>query len=333
MGGMCHVQPIRFLEESGTVNVVVTEFMDDSGLAVLRDAGANVIADEGLWRESNPLLDVVGSADALIVRNQTQVDRRLLQSARRLKVVGRLGVGLDNIDVEACRERGIPVVFARGVNAPAVAEYVLAAMFSLVRPLLTAATAVRAGTWPRQAFTGGELRGKRLGVVGFGAVGREVAGRARAIGMDVITYDPMMDPQSQQLVELGVAYRELPELLTVADFVTLHVPLTPGTRHMIGPHQLRTMKPHAYLINTARGEIIDEEALFKALQEGQIAGAALDVRSIEPPPAGDKLSALECVISTPHVAGLTVESQAEIGMSVARDVLRVLTGARPLVTA
>ena len=315
------------------MNVVITEFIDRAGVELLRAAGAHVVAEEKLWQQPERLQGLIRGADALIVRNQTQVDRALLSAAAALRVVGRLGVGLDNIDLEACRERGIPVVFARGVNAPAVAEYVVAAMFSLVRPLLSACEAVRRGEWPRQRFTGRELGGKTLGLVGFGAVGQEVARRAQALGMVVQAYDPVIEPGSPRLAELGVRCAPFEEILATSDFVSLHVPLTPATRGMIGPAELQRMKPGAYLINTARGEIIDERALLAALRAGQLAGAALDVRASEPPPVGDELAALPNVVSTPHIAGLTVESQEQIAVRVAEDVLNVLRGARPSMTA
>lgn len=311
------------------MKVVISELIWTPALEPLR-AAAEVVYAQDLWRRPDELRAQLADADALIVRNQTKVTDELLAAAPGLKVVGRLGVGLDNIDLAAAHGRGAQVVFARSSNAVAVAEYVFAAMFAAARRLAEATADTRAGGWDRQRFTGGELYGKTLGIVGLGDIGGRLARRAQAFGMQTMAADPQVNESSLVVAEFGVRLVSLETLLAEADFVSLHVPLVPATKQLINAERLALMKPGAWLINTARGGVVDEEALAAALRAGRPAGAALDVRASEPPGPADPLAALPNVILSPHTAGITEESNQRTATMIVEDVLRVLRGDRPL---
>jgi D-3-phosphoglycerate dehydrogenase len=248
----------------------------------------------------------LGDAEILIVRSKTSVNAELLSRAPRLKVVARGGVGLDNVDAEACKKRGIAVFNTPDASTVAVAEFAAAMIFSLLRHVPRADACMKAGKWEKNAIVGRELYGKTVGIVGFGRIGSSVAERLRPFGCKIITYslEFLKAPGETEVVALE-------ELFGRADIITLHVPLTPETRKMINAERLALMKPGALLVNTARGELVDEEALFIALKEKKIAGAALDVYPSEP--YSGKLCGLENVVLTPHIAGSTAEAQARIG--------------------
>jgi phosphoglycerate dehydrogenase-like enzyme len=299
--------------------ILVAEELDPKGLDLLRRSGHPFRYLPELWREPEKLLAELASATALIVRNRVRVDRVLLEAAPGLRVVGRLGVGLDNMDRQALEARGIALVYAPGANALGVAEYVLAALFHLARDLPRAA---RGGD--RLALGGFELSGKTLGLVGLGEVGLRVAYRARALGMRVVGHDPLRRPWEAALEPGGVELLPLEEVLAEAHFLSLHAPLTPETRGLLGREALFRMRPGAYLINTARGELVDHEALYEALRGGHLAGAVLDVTHPEPLPEDHPLRGLGGCLITPHVAGLTREAQARVGERVVRGVLEVL---------
>lgn len=311
------------------MTIVVTELIWPSGLALLERAG-HVIYDQTLWTDRQRLLSLLAHCQALIVRNQTRVDAELVSGAPGLRVVGRLGVGLDNLDMRALRERGIAVVTGGNANAISVAEYAIGAMLALARSLPGADASTRAGGWDRQRFTGTELYGKTLGLLGLGDVGARVARRASAFGMRLIAYDPALTPTHLAVAEFGVQLLDLDEVLRQSDFLSLHLPLLPSTRNLVNADRLALMKPTAYLINSSRGGVVDEMALASALASGRLAGAALDVRASEPPGAGDPLTSLQNVLLTPHIAGLTQEAQDRICTAVAGDVLRVLAGQKPV---
>ncbi len=306
-------------------DVVITEFMDQAAVSRLTVRFA-VHYDPELADKPELLAEFAAEARALIVRNRTQVRGALLAGAGRLACVGRLGVGLDNIDTVACAARGIAVYPATGANDLSVAEYVVTCVMMLLRGAYGASAAVAAGGWPREALIGRETAGKVLGLVGFGSIGRETARRAAALGMAVVAHDPFVAPDDPAW-ELA---KPLPlnEVLMQADAVSLHVPLTPGTRHLIGAAQIALMKPGAVLVNAARGGVLDEAALAEGLRAGQLGGAALDVFETEPltAAAGARFEGLKNLILTPHVAGLTEESNIRVGAMIADRVIAHLEG-------
>lgn len=299
--------------------VLIIEPIHEEGLEVLRQHRLHIdlrapMAPEELER-------IIGDYDGLIVRGRTMVTARLIEHAARMKVIGRAGAGVDNIDVEAAQERGIAVVNTLGANAVAVAEHTMMLILALTRSLPQAVESMRKRKWERTRFFGTELQGKTLGLVGFGRVGVQVAVRARAFGLRILATDPAVP--ADRCEELGVELVSLDKLLEAADIISLHVPLVPETYHLIGRQELDRMKPGAFVVNCARGEVLDEQALFEALQSGRIAGAALDVFEKEPP--GDNpLLDLDNVIATPHIGGATVEAFRNISVMVAEEVLRVL---------
>ena len=307
------------------MRVVITEFMDETAVAGLATKH-DTFYDSSLVDRPDELRARLATADALIVRNRTQVDATLLAGAPTLKVVGRLGVGLDNIDVDVCRARGIEVIPATGANALAVAEYVIGAAMLLLRGAYSSSTAVASGDWPRAALASGrELSGKTLGIVGFGGIGRLVARLGRALGMRVVGSDPQVPASAAAWREEGAESRELDALLAEADVVTLHVPLAEATRHLVDAARLARMKPEAILINTARGGVVDEAALAAALKSGRLGGAALDVFEHEPLAAGSPLAGCPNLLLTPHIAGVTAESNTRVSTLIAVNVAAALS--------
>ncbi|HEY8449260.1 MAG TPA: phosphoglycerate dehydrogenase [Bacillota bacterium] len=304
------------------LRVVVTDPLPLDSLSALHEI-AEVVAFERSPRGAE-LEEAVRDADALITRSNTNVTRELLAAAPRLRVVGRAGVGIDNIDLEAATERGIVVINVAGGNSVAVAEHVFGLLLGLCRHILAADRSVREGRWERSRFVGDELRGKTIGIVGLGRVGGEVAVRASAFGMRVIAYDPYIPLsrfQSLGAERIGT----LEDLLAAADIVTLHTPLTDETRGMIDREALRRMKRGAYLINAARGSIVDEAALVEALESGHLAGAAIDVFAQEPP--GDHpFYRLPNVVLTPHLGGSTREALDYNTRTIAEQVAQALRG-------
>ncbi len=307
------------------MKIVITEFMDAAAVASL-EAKFDVRHDARLADRRDELLAAVADADAVIVRNRTQVDQALVAGAPALRVVGRLGVGLDNIDVEACKVRGIEVIPAGGANALAVAEYVICTVMLLLRGQYLASAAVAVGEWPRAALgEGRETAGKTLGIVGFGGIGRLTAKLAQGLGVRVIAADAMIPADSPVWRDNGVAPRELDALLAESDAVTLHVPLTAQTRHLIDAARIERMKPDAVLVNSARGGVVDEAALVAALRAGRLGGAALDVFEHEPVRAGSPFAGVPNLVLTPHVAGVTRESNARVSSLIAEKVAEALT--------
>lgn len=310
-----------------TVHVLIAEFMDEAAVALLRSRFATIYEPELVARREE-LLGAVAEADALIVRNATRVDGELVAAARKLRVVGRLGVGLDNIDLPACAARGIQVIPATGANALAVAEYVIGTAMALLRGAYGSTPTVAAGEWPRAALAHGrELGGKTLGVVGFGDIGRLTARLGRALGMRVVAFDAQIPATSSIWAEQQTTPLRFDELLREADVVSLHVPLTPATRMLIDAGKLALMKHDAILVNTARGGVVDESALAEALKGGRLGGAALDVFATEPLPAGSPLAGCQHLILTPHIAGVTRESNGRVSMLIAEKVAAALDAA------
>jgi len=306
------------------MKVVISEFMDAPAVALVGQHH-EVRYEPDLVDRREALKAALVDAAALIVRNRTQVSAELLAAAPRLRVVGRLGVGLDNIDVAGCRALGIEVIPASGANALAVAEYVIGTAMLLLRGAYAATTDVASGAWPRQALSAGrELHGKTLGVVGFGGIGRLVARLARGLGMRVIGFDAKVSAADPAWRDEGVESRTLDALLAQADVLTLHVPLLPATRNLIDATALGAMKPGAILINTARGGVVDEAAVAAALASGRLGGAALDVFEREPLGAGSPLAGAPNLILTPHIAGVTAESNERVSAMIAERVIESL---------
>ena len=298
--------------------------MDSAAVEALRSRFA-VLYDNTLVDRRDELRAQLGDAAGLIVRNRTQVDADLLAAAPQLKVVGRLGVGLDNIDTAACMARGIEVVPATGANAQAVAEYVIGVAMVLLRTAYHSTRAVAEGTWPRAPLgEGREIAGKTLGLVGFGGIGRLTAKLARAVGMNVIGFDPQLPATSPVWSAHHAAPRTLAQVLAEADVISLHVPLTTGTRALVDAARIAQMKPDAILINTARGGVVDEAAVASALREGRLGGAALDVFDREPLPAGSPLADCPRLLLTPHIAGVTRESNERVSAMIAGKVAAAL---------
>lgn len=303
-------------------DIVISEFMDEAAVEALGQ-DFTVLFDPTLVEDRERLLAQGGGVKALIVRNRTRVDEALLVCFPDLQVVGRLGVGLDNIDLEACAARGVEVKPAAGGNGSSVAEYVIGCAFMLRRGAYFSSAAMMAGEWPRQALIGREVAKSTLGLVGFGAIARETARRAQALDMLVAAYDPHLPHDAPEWA--GVTRHEsLSSLLAAADVVSLHVPLTDTTWHLIDATTLACMKQDAVLVNAARGGIVDEVALAEALREGRLAGAMLDVFEQEPLPAGSVFEGVPNLILTPHIAGVTEESNARISQMTADNVRNVL---------
>ena len=306
--------------------ILISEFMDDAAVQRL-SAEFEVLHDPWLVEDPELLHAAAKSADALIVRNRTQVDATLIADAPRLRVVGRLGVGLDNIDTAACAARAIEVIPATGANAVSVAEYVLATAMLLLRSAYTSSSEVAAGAWPRSKLSQGrEICGKTLGLVGFGSIGRVTAQRALAIGMHVIAYDALLAEEDAAWREHDVARKSLDQVLADADVVSLHVPLDVRTRGLINASRIALMKRGAIIINTSRGGIVDEAAVAGALRAGSLAGAALDVFEHEPLAAKSALAGVPNLILTPHIAGVTQESNVRVSALIAE---RVAASLRP----
>jgi (S)-sulfolactate dehydrogenase len=299
--------------------IVISEFMDVDAVEDLKQL-YSVLYDPELVDQPERLASLVADARALIVRNRTQVRGALLAAGGKLECVGRLGVGLDNIDVEACKARGIAVYPANGANDLSVAEYVITASLMLLRRAWLSTADMVAGAWPRQKLIGEELSGKVMSLVGYGAIARQVAERAVALGMTCIGYDPFLAAGNPAWG--STQPRSLEQLLAQADIVSLHTPLTAETRHLIGAKALAGMKKGAILVNAARGGVVDEAALADALEAGRIAGAALDVFEVEPltAEAGARFAGLSNLLLTPHIAGVTEESNVRVSSLVARKV-------------
>ena len=304
--------------------ILITEFMDEPAVAALAER-FDVRYEPALVDRADEIPDLLADCEALIVRNRTQVTERMLEAGPRLRVVGRLGVGLDNIDVKACEGRGVVVIPATGANAQAVAEYVVGAALALLRGAFEATGAVGEGQWPRTALSNGrEIGGKTLGLVGFGSIGRTTARLARAVGMRAIGFDAHVPVGDAAWHEESVEPRGFAEVVAESDVLSLHVPLTPATRNLIDAERLGTMKPDAILVNTARGGVVDEAAVAAALRAGRLGGAAFDVFATEPLAAGSPLAGCPRVVLTPHIAGVTRESNARVSSLIAEKVAAAL---------
>ncbi|HYL42872.1 MAG TPA: phosphoglycerate dehydrogenase [Ktedonobacteraceae bacterium] len=320
-------------EVADPVRILITDRIAWEGVDLLRSQLPDAQIDERPGLQPEQLKAVIGTYAALIVRSETQVTGDILEAATHLKIVGRAGVGVDNIDTAAATRLGIMVVNSPTGNIVAAAEHTIAMLMALARQIPAANTSTKAGKWEKSRFLGVEVRNKVLGIIGLGKVGTEVARRAQGMEMQVIAFDPYVGPE--QARKLGVTMLSMEEVLTQADFVTLHTSLTSGpnsTRGLIGAHELQLLKPTARLINCARGGLIDEEALLNALNEKRLAGAALDVFSQEPIRDNATLKQLlahERVVATPHLGASTEEAQVGVAIDVAEQVVSVLRGGFP----
>jgi D-3-phosphoglycerate dehydrogenase / 2-oxoglutarate reductase len=302
------------------VRILVAESLAAEGLALLR---ARHDVDERLGLKPAELQAIVGDYEGLVVRSQVQVDAAVIAAGHRLMVIGRAGVGVDNVDVEAATRAGITVVNAPTGNTIAAAEHTLALMLGLARHLAPADASMRRGEWTRSKFVGRELRGRTLGIVGFGKIGQAVANRARGLEMTVVASDPFLTAEGAAAA--GVELLDLPQLLASADIVSLHVPLTRSTTDLIGASELALMRRGAILLNVSRGGVVDEAALADALRSGHLAGAGIDVFEHEPPTGSPLLEAPNTLL-TPHLGASTAEAQLRVAIEAAEQVLLVLDG-------
>lgn len=297
------------------IKILVSDDVSESGLEPLRAAGFAVEKKTGLTPDE--LREIVREYDGLVVRSETKVTATLMDEAVRLRAIGRAGVGVDNIDVPAATARGVIVMNAPDGNTMTTAEHTLALLLALARRVPQAHASLQGGKWERKKFVGVELRGKTLGVVGLGRIGRVVASRARGFEMKVLAFDPFVAPEQARDMELELGTLE--EVCARADFLTVHTPLTPETRGIIGTREFACMKPEVRIINCARGGLIDERALYEALSEGRVAGAALDVFEEEPPSPDNPLLRFAEVITTPHLGASTREAQEGVAVTVAEQ--------------
>src|SRR5438094_5830603 len=320
-------------EKVETIKILITDRIAKEGVALLRTELPQAQIDERPGMKPDQLKAIIGEYHALIVRSETQITEDILAAATHLKIVGRAGVGVDNIDTETATRQGIMVVNSPTGNIVATAEHTIAMLMALARQIPAASSSTKAGKWEKSRFLGVEVRNKILGIIGLGKVGTEVARRSQGLEMQVIAFDPYVGPE--QARKLDVAMLSMEEVLSQADFVTLHTSLTSGpngTRGLIGAHELQLLKPTARLINCARGGLIDEEALLNALNEKRLAGVALDVFSQEPIRDNAVLKQLlahERVIATPHLGASTEEAQVGVATDVAEQVISVLHGGFP----
>ncbi len=302
------------------MRVLVSDPLASQGIELMKEKGIVVDIKTGL--SEGELIKIIGGYDALLVRSQTKVTRRIIE-ASKLRIIGRAGVGVDNIDLKAATEKGIVVVNAPEGNTIAAAEHTMAMMLALARNIPQADRLLRQGKWERKKLKGVELRNKVLGILGLGKIGSEVVKRASAMGMRALAYDPFVS--SKKAEQMGVELCSFEKVLKEADFLTIHLPLTEETRHLIGKEQLELMKEQARIINVARGGIIEEKALYEALKAGKIAGAAIDVWENEPLKESPLLE-LDCIVATPHLGASTEEAQVSVAVDVAKEVIRLMEG-------
>jgi D-3-phosphoglycerate dehydrogenase len=303
------------------MRILVCDGLEQAGVEKLREA-SGVTVDEQPSINATEVAAIIGGYDALIVRSKTRVTADLIEKATALRVIGRAGTGVDNIDVSAATRRGIVVMNAAAGNTVTTAEHTMAMLLALARQIPQAVSSTRAGRWEKNKFLGVELMGKTLGIVGLGRIGATVAERARAFGMNILAFDPYFTREAAR--ELGIEITALDELLARSDFITLHTPLTDETRGLIGAAAIDKMKPGVRLINCARGGLITEAALVEGVRSGKIAGAALDVFEQEPTPADNPLLALDQIITTPHLGASTTEAQLGVATMIAEQVIDYL---------
>ena len=310
------------LVKKDTFKILICDDIAEEGLSIFQKVkNLNVVVKTKLSLDA--LKKEIADADACVVRSGTQLTREVIEASRKLKAIGRAGVGLDNVDVEAASKKGIVVINTPGGNTISAAEHTFCLLMALARNIPQANVSIKKGEWERKKFTGVQLFEKTLGIVGLGRIGTEVAKRAQSFGMKVLAYDPFL--KAEKALQIGVELMSMESLLAHSDFLTLHMPLSPGGKYMIGEEELKKMKKGARIINCARGGLIDESALAKAIKSGQIAGAALDVFENEPP-KNSALLALGSVIATPHLGASTEEAQIAVSVDVAQSIVDFLLG-------
>jgi D-3-phosphoglycerate dehydrogenase len=304
-----------------SLKILVLEGITDRGMELLKAEGWEIDV-----RKSMPpaeLAAIVAPYHAIMIRSGSQITAEVVDAAKNLRIIGRPGVGVDNVDLEAATRRGVVVMNSPGGNIASTAELTIALLLALARNVAQADAAMKAGRWDRKAFSGVELQGKRIGVVGLGRIGREVAARCRSLGMEVVAYDPFVAPALAEQLQIPLLSFE--QVMQGSDFLTLHTTLTKDTRHLIGREALAKAKPGIRIVNAARGELIDDEALLAALESGRVAGAALDVHAQEPP-LDWRLAKHPRVVATPHVGAATAEAQERVGTDIAVQVRDYLEG-------
>lgn len=302
--------------------VLVCDSIDESGIASLKKSGMEVNYQSDISPEE--LLTTVKGYDVIVVRSRTKITKEVINAAEKVKIIARVGVGLDNIDTKHAESKGIRVINAGEAAMNAVAELVIGDMIALARSIPKADTALKNGKWLKKELMGVELKGKYLGIIGVGNIGRNVGRLAKGLRMNLLGYD-IYPINRDYIKEVGMITTDLQTLLASSDFVTCHIPITEETKHMINSERLAIMKPSAFLINTSRGEVVDEEALATALSSGKIAGAALDVFEVEPP-TNKKLLELPNVICTPHIAAQTKEAQELASLVIAEKIIQITRG-------
>ena len=303
------------------MKILVSDSLSKEGLAILKESGFDVIVDTGLSEDQ--LVEKIKDIDALVIRSGTQVTARVVEAADRLKIIGRAGVGVDNVDTEAATKKGIIVSNTPDGNTLSAAEHTFAMMMAMARNIPQACASLRSDKWERNKFMGVELSGKVLGVVGLGRIGAEVAKRAQVFNMTILGFDPFVSEERAK--SMGITLTTVEDICRKADFITVHTPLTKETKNIINADMFGVMKPTARIINCARGGIINEEDLFEAVNSGKIAGAAIDV-FVEEPPTGSSLLKSDKIIVTPHLGASTVEAQVNVAIDIAYEIIRVLNG-------
>jgi D-3-phosphoglycerate dehydrogenase / 2-oxoglutarate reductase len=302
--------------------VLVADPISPKGVELL-ESGGQLLVEVKTGLKEDALLSIAAEYSAIVVRSQTKITAKVIDAAKRLKAVGRAGVGVDNVDVDAATRRGVIVMNTPGGNTVSTAEHAFSLLVSIARNIPQAHASVKSGKWDRKSFEGVELHGKTIGIFGMGRIGTEIARRVIAFGMRAIAYDPYLSPSRARSLQVEL-FEDLDQVLAQSDFVTMHMPLTAETKHLINAERITKMKRGARIVNCARGGLIEENALFNALQSGQIAAAALDVYETEPPPADFPLRTLSNVVFTPHLGASTAEAQESVGIEIAEAVRSVL---------
>ena len=304
-------------------NILITEFMENEQIDIM-SSKHNVSYEPEIYANSKALLDKSNDIEALIVRNKTNVDKQLLNSMKELKVIGRLGVGLDNIDVDCCKEKGISVIIAEGANAKSVSEYVVMGLFTLFRGIRKSTEDLLNNKWDRNKHTGSEINGKTLGIIGVGTIGQIVAKSAGNLGMKVIGNDIDIKDEDEIWTKLNIESCSFDDLVCRSDAITIHVPLTKETYNLFAEREFKNMRKGSFIINTSRGGIVNENDVLKYLKNGHLGGAMLDVFESEPLTDPNLFSKVENLILTPHIAGLTAESNVRVSQTISEQILSFL---------